>query len=89
MTDESGARRAQLLGKERLTVAEMIALIAEMVAEVPTVRSVAVAGEDAEIAVGLNSGKHFAIAAIPIAGRMNESMASRRQALDDLIRQCA
>jgi len=77
----------ELLGKARLTVVEMTNLIASMVSDLPSVRSVAV--DDDEISVDLVTGKRIGIAAIPVARAMNESMNSRLQALDDLFKRCA
>ena len=77
----------ELLGKARLTVVEMTNLIASMVSDLPSVRSVAV-GDD-EISVDLVTGKRIGIAATPVARAMNESMNSRLQALDDLFKRCA
>lgn len=80
---------SELLGKARLSVPEMTDLIAAMVSDLPTVKSVAVDGEDGEISVALTTGKRIGIAAIPVAHAMNESMNSRLQALDDLFKRCA
>jgi hypothetical protein len=79
----------ELIGKARLTVAEMTNLIAAMVSDLPSVRSVAVDDDGGEISVALVTGKHIGIAAIPVAHAMNESMNSRLQALDDLFKRCA
>lgn len=79
----------ELLGKARLSVHEMTDLIAAMVSDLPTVKSVAVDGEGGEISVALVTGKRIGIAAIPVAHAMNESMNSRLQALDDLFKRCA
>lgn len=78
----------ELLGKARLSVNEMTALIAAMVSDLPTVKSVAVDGDGGEISVALTTGKRIGIAAIPVAHAMNESMNSRLQALDDLFKRC-
>lgn len=78
----------ELIGKARLSVAEMTKLIAAMVSDLPTVRSVAVDDEDGEISVDLVTGKRIGIAAIPVAHAMNESMNSRLQALDELFKRC-
>lgn len=79
----------ELLGKARLSVHEMTDLIAAMVSDLPTVKSVAVDGQGGEISVALTTGKRIGIAAIPVAHAMNESMNSRLQALDDLFKRCA
>lgn len=79
----------ELLGKARLSVCEMTDLIAAMVSDLPTVKSVAVDGAGGEISVALVTGKRIGIAAIPVAHAMNESMNSRLQALDDLFKRCA
>lgn len=79
----------ELLGKARLSVAEMTDLIAAMVSDLPSVKAVAVDGEGGEINVDLVTGKRIGIAAIPVARAMNESMNSRLQALDDLFKRCA
>lgn len=79
----------ELLGKARLSVHEMTDLIAAMVSDLPTVKSVAVDGDGGEISVALVTGKRIGIAAIPVAHVMNESMNSRLQALDDLFKRCA
>lgn len=82
-------RPDELIGKARLSVGEMTNLIAAMVADLPTVRSVAVDREGGEINVDLVTGKRIGIAAIPVAHAMNESMNSRLQALDELFKRCA
>ncbi|MCE1237555.1 MAG: hypothetical protein LWW93_14490 [Hyphomicrobiales bacterium] len=79
----------ELLGKARLSVHEMTDLIAAMVSDLPSVKSVAVDGQGGEISVALVTGKRIGIAAIPVAHAMNESMNSRLQALDDLFKRCA
>jgi hypothetical protein len=89
MTAEHLARTEELLSKTRLTVPEMAELIAGMVGDLPTVKRVAVDGHGGEIAVDLQSGKRIELGAIPIARQMNESMDSRLQVIDDLVRRCA
>lgn len=79
----------ELIGKARLSVAEMTNLIAAMVSDLPSVRSVAVDDGGGEISVDLVTGKRIGIAALPVARAMNESMNSRLQALDDLFKRCA
>ena len=80
--------RDHLIGKSRLSVAEMTQLIAATVAELPTVKAVAVE-EDGEIAVDLVTGKRIELATFPVAHQLNESIASRRTILDDLVKRCA
>ncbi len=89
MTAGQRVNANELLGKARLSVHEMTDLIAAMVSDLPTVKSVAVDGEDGEISVALVTGKRIGIAAIPVAHVMNESMNARLQALDDLFKRCA
>jgi len=89
MNVDQRVNTSELLGKARLSVHEMTDLIAAMVSDLPTVKSVAVDGEGGEISVALTTGKRIGIAAIPVAHAMNESMNSRLQALDDLFKRCA
>lgn len=79
----------ELLGKARLSVREMTDLIAAMVSDLPTVRSVATDASGGEISVDLKTGKRIEIMTIPVAHVMNESMNSRLLALDELFKRCA
>ncbi len=79
----------ELLGKARLSVREMTDLIAAMVADLPSVRSVVADGSGGEISVDLKTGKRIELMTIPVAHAMNESMNSRLHALDELFKRCA
>lgn len=89
MSSDRRVNANELLGKARLSISEMTDLIAAMVSDLPTVRSIAVDDQGAEISVHLVTGKRIGIAAIPVAHVMNESMNARLQALDDLFKRCA
>ena len=87
MSVQIDSSREQLIGKSRLSVQEMTQLIAATVAELPSVKGVAV--DDGEIAVDLVTGKRIEIATVPVAHQMNQSIATRQQALADLVKRCA
>lgn len=79
---------AGLIDKTKLTVAEMTHLIADRLSTLPTVRSVRV-DEEGALAVALVGGKSIEVQTLPVARALNESIATRRQALDELVKRCA
>ncbi|MDR3496230.1 MAG: hypothetical protein P4L82_16650 [Ancalomicrobiaceae bacterium] len=88
MSIDEMAQSALLIAKEHLTVEEMTRLIAATVGRLPTVAWVNVA-DIGEVSVALTTGKMIEMQAMPIARAFNQSMSSRRQALDDLVKRCA
>ncbi|MEJ1158106.1 hypothetical protein [Prosthecomicrobium sp. N25] len=84
----ASARTDELLAKSKLTVGEITEIVAERVAKLPSVRTVSV--EDVgEISVDLVGGKRIEVQTLPVAHAFNESMATRRVALDQLLERCA
>jgi hypothetical protein len=82
------SRVDELLAKAKLTVGEMTELIADRVATLPTVRTVAVA-DQGEIAVDLVGGQRIEVQTFPVAHAFNQSIDTRRAALDQLLQRCA
>lgn len=78
-----------LFAKPKLTLPEMNRLIADSLAELPTVRSVRVEAEDSEVAVRLVCGQTIEFQTMPIASALNGSPDERRAALDSMLKRCA